>query len=195
MNPSPAPASTADRTPVQRRNWAGEPTMLLGEDADGYNELFAQVSARLIPNDVLEDMLMRDVVDLAWDVRRLRRMKANLLRLRARNAMSEVLAPLVSGAYALAEKWSARDAAAVGRVEAALESAGLSMDTVMAAALRAEIDEFERIDAMIADAENRRSTALSEIERHRASFAQELRDATAAAADPGPPQPPGGEAV
>ncbi len=188
MNLSPAPASTANRTPVQRRNWAGEPTMLLGEDADGYKELLAQVSARLIPNDVLEDMLMRDVVDLAWDIRRLRRMKANLLRLRARNAMSEVLAPLVSGAYALAEKWSARDAAAVSQVEAVLKSAGLSMDTVMAASLRSEIDEFERIDAMIAGAENRRATALSAIERHRANFAQELRDATgeACTADPGP---------
>ena len=45
----------------------------------------------------------------------------------------------------------------------------------MAATLRQELEEIERIEAMIANAENRRGTALSEIERHRASFAEKLR--------------------
>ena len=39
-----AATCTADRTHVRRRNWAGEPTLLLGEDARGYDELLAEVS-------------------------------------------------------------------------------------------------------------------------------------------------------
>ena len=90
-----AATSTADRTHVRRRNWAGEPTLLLGEDGRGYDELLAEVSRVLVPHDVIEDMWIRDVVDLAWDVLRLRRLKANLLRVRAREALREVLDPLV----------------------------------------------------------------------------------------------------
>ena len=167
--------STADRTHVRCRNWAGEPTLLLGEDGRGYDELLAEVSRVLVPHDVIEDMWIRDVVDLAWDVLRLRRLKANLLRVRAREALREVLDPLSEDAFALARGWFAHDAAAVEEVERALKSAGLSMDTVMAATLRQELEEIERIEAMIANVENRRGTALSEIERHRASFAEKLR--------------------
>jgi hypothetical protein len=117
------------------------------------------------------------VVDLAWDIFRLRRMKANLLRIRAKDAVWDVLGPLVRNAHDLAEKWHARDAAAVNQVEAALRSAGLSMDTVMAATLREEIDHVAQIEAMIANAETRRGAALREVERYRASFAEKLREA------------------
>jgi hypothetical protein len=70
------------------------------------------------------------------------------------------------------------------------------MDTVMAATLRQELEEIERIEAMIANAENRRGTALSEIERHRVSFAEKLRGAldqvgnSDGQAAPMVPQPP-----
>jgi hypothetical protein len=177
MTSPTATTSTADRANMRRRNWAGEPTLLLGEDPRGYDELLAEVSRVLLPHDIVEDMWIRDVVDLAWDVLRLRRLKANLLRMRAREALREVLDPLAKDAFRLARGWFARDKAAVDDVERALQSAGLSMDTVMAATLRHELEEIERIEAMIANAENRRGTALSEIERHRASFAEKLRGA------------------
>jgi hypothetical protein len=127
----------------------------------------------------MEEMWIRDVVDLAWDIFRLRRLKANLLRIRAKNAVWDVLGPLVRNARDLAEKWHARDAAAVNQVEAALEAAGMSMDTVMAATLGQAIDRVAQIEAMIAHAETRRGTALCEIERYRAIFAAKLRQAIA----------------
>ena len=42
MTPPPAPTRTVDGTHVRRRNWAGEPTLLLGEDARGFDELLAE---------------------------------------------------------------------------------------------------------------------------------------------------------
>jgi hypothetical protein len=44
----------------------------------------------------MEEMWIRDVVDLAWDSFRLRRLKANLLRVRASNAVWDVLGPLAA---------------------------------------------------------------------------------------------------
>src|SRR6202030_4086941 len=44
-----AATPTTDRTHVRRRNWAGEPTLLLGENACGYDELLAEVSRVLLP--------------------------------------------------------------------------------------------------------------------------------------------------
>src|SRR2546423_13147289 len=140
MSSPPTVPSATDRTKVRRRDWAGEPGLLLGEDAHGYEELLAQVRRALEPRDVMEEMWIRDLVDLAWDVFRLRRMKANLLRLRADSALREAIRPMISNPWKLVEKRSARDAAAVSTVEAALRSAGLSMDTVIAATFREEID-------------------------------------------------------
>src|SRR5437588_1269888 len=49
MTSARAAMCTADRTHVRRRNWAGEPTVLLGENACGYGELLAEVSRVLLP--------------------------------------------------------------------------------------------------------------------------------------------------
>jgi len=196
QSPPTIPSATDHTEPVRRRDWAGEPGLLLGEDAHGYEELLAQVRRALKSRDVMEEMWIRDVVDLAWDIFRLRRMKANLLQVQAKNAVWDVLGPLVRNARDLAEKWHARDETAVRTVEATLKSAGMSMDTIMAATLREVIDKIERIEAMIANAETRRAAALSEIERYRAIFAEELREALKSVENSDPhaagivPQPP-----
>ena len=96
MSSPPAATSATDRTEVRHRDWAGEPGLLLGEDAQGYEELLAQVRRALMPHDVMEEMWIRDVVDLAWDIFRLRRLKANLLRIRADSALREAIRPMVS---------------------------------------------------------------------------------------------------
>jgi hypothetical protein len=56
MTSPPVATSAADRTEVRRRDWAGEPGLLLGEDAQGYDELLAQVRRALAPHDVMEEM-------------------------------------------------------------------------------------------------------------------------------------------
>ena len=54
MQSLPVAASATDRTEVRRRDWAGEPGLLLGEDAQGYEELLAQVRRALKSRDVME---------------------------------------------------------------------------------------------------------------------------------------------
>ena len=67
MTSSPTGPSHTDRAEVIRRNWAGEPALLHGENASGYDELLAQVRRALVPRDVVEEIWTSDFVDLAWD--------------------------------------------------------------------------------------------------------------------------------
>jgi hypothetical protein len=62
-------------------------------------------------------------------------------------------------------------------VGAALKTAQLSHDDVMAEALDSRIETFERVDRMLASAEARRNNALRELDRHRASAGAAARQA------------------
>jgi ribosomal protein S6 len=78
----------------------------------------------------------------------------------------------------LAERWAARDPQAIEEVNEQLASKGLTVEDVTARALSAEIENFERIDRMVMNAEARRNAALRELERHRMTLAQALRQAS-----------------
>jgi hypothetical protein len=172
----------------------GRPPILRGEDERAYAELLARVQAAVRPKDILEEFWVRDVVDLLWETLRLRRMRASVVTVATRDALAEILAPIVdrdgSGdadpfdldlvfkktpAQKLAAGWYRREGKAVEEVEQVLREADLSMDVVAAVALRRSLDDVERIERMIVSAEARRSAVLREVARHRAAFAEDLR--------------------
>jgi hypothetical protein len=142
----------------------------------GYNTLLVRVSATVKPADTLEEIWVRDVVDLVWDAVRLRRQKAALMTSSAGEGLQKILFSLdAPDPYGLPKRWAARDEAAVAEVDALLAAAGLTLDAVMAQTLRVRLTDIERIDRMTMTAEARRNAALHEIERHRANFAALLR--------------------
>jgi hypothetical protein len=147
-----------------------------GENAASYDELLTRMSETLKPGDLLEEVWVRDIVDLAWEALRLRRLKARLLAARAREGLVDVLfdlgAPNVSDT---SRAWAARDPAAIESINATLSGAGLSMDSVMARTLSKSIRDIESIERMTMAAEARRNAALEQIDRHRAKFALRLR--------------------
>src|SRR5262249_22710998 len=69
--------------------------LINGEDAAAYDDLATRIRAVLQPRDVFEELWARDVADLAWEVLRLRRLKAHLMRACAHQGMIEVLDPLL----------------------------------------------------------------------------------------------------
>ena len=67
----------------------------------------------------------------------------------------------------------------VEKLQGYLRQTELSIDVVMAQALHIRLNDIERIDRMIMDAEARRkTTGPREIDRHRAALADALRRAT-----------------
>ena len=90
-----------------------------------------------------------------------------------------MLVPLVESgrAYDLAKGWFARKDKAVQEVEQALTRAGLTGEAVTAQTLSVKLDDVERIDRLIMNAEARRNAMLREVERHRDVVAARLRQA------------------
>ena len=157
-------------------------TPLVGaEDADAYAKLLADTMACVRPTGILEEMWLRDVVNNYWETERLRRYKAGRLAAVRADGMAVVLRSLgetASGADELARRWSARQVTALSEVRERLEMAMIDHDAAHGSAFALHIDEFERIEQMIAGLEARRAAALREIGFHRADFADRLAAAT-----------------
>ena len=157
----------------------GPPPVITGEDPDEFLELLDRVREDAKPNGIIEEIFVRDSVDLLWEIRRLRRLKASLLQAAAHKGLEKVLEPLVArfDAETLADNWARRRPSAIAKVDKVLAAAGLNLDAVMAEALALRLDDIERIERMIASQEGRFEAALREIDRHRAVLAEALRGA------------------
>jgi hypothetical protein len=165
--------------PLETLALLGPPPLVRGEDVAGYNELLARLCATLRPSDSLEEIWIRDVVDLVWDTIRLRRMKAWLLTYRTEREVRGKLSHGFEHAQEMGRSWATGDEAAVKQVEQALISVGSSIETAMALSMLGLVEVVERLDRMLVSAEVRRSAALREIDYHRGPFAQKLRCAIA----------------
>src|SRR5580698_2101379 len=147
--------------------------LLPGEQEAEYATHVARIVAAAQPRDAIEDLLTRDVIDLSWEVLRLRRLKAGLLRGAISSSIYQMLCRLGyedEHAWKLAANWAAERKPAQKEVARALQKAQLPMEDVMAETLEGKIDSFERFDRLLASSEARRNNALREIERHRAAL-------------------------
>ena len=108
----------------------------------------------------------------------MRRLKAGLFRVSSGDGVSRVVRKLRGKTSPMfSERWMVGDKSARDESEKLLKSAGLSMEDVMAEVLSNRIDDFERIDRMIASSEARRNTALREVDRHRETLGSAMRPA------------------
>jgi hypothetical protein len=148
------------------------PSLVNGDDAPTYAALAARIRAAVAPANVIEEIWARDVADLTWDVVRLRRLKAGLFRVGASDGMAQILRGLeeyqIHG-QTKARQWAARNPAAVAAVNTQLSAAGLDMGDVTTGTFAARIDQFDRIERMLAAAEVRRAAALHAIDNRRAA--------------------------
>ena len=130
------------------------------------------------PRDAIEEFLIRDMIDLTWEILRIRRVKAGILRASVADGVSKVLAG-VGHSYmerdTLSQGWAAGDDRARKKVEAILTNAGMTIDEVTAKTLESKLDSYERLDRMLASLEARRNNALREIDRHRAALGGVVR--------------------
>ena len=158
----------------------GPPALIEGESSTAYDGLLARISGAVNPADILEEIWVRDVVDLVWETFRLRRLKTHVLVANAPKGLNDILETIMEWEEAkeLVDGWAKREATAIEEVNRRLASAGLNIDAVMAQTLSLKIDEVDRIDRMIMSAETRRSCILRELDRHRATLAQKLRRAS-----------------
>src|SRR6516162_4353675 len=136
--------SPGDRgQPRTKWNFFGPAPLLDGEDSAAYDELLARVSGAVKPTDILEEIWVRDIVDLVWEALRLRRLKVKLITAAAHKGLERILGPLVNWNKRdeLVRGWVARKPTVMKEVDKLLASAGLAMDAVMAQTLSLQLDD------------------------------------------------------
>jgi hypothetical protein len=158
--------------------------VLPGDDQSLYAEMAERIVKEADPKDSIEELLIRDVIDLAWEVFRIRRLKVGILRASTATGVRTMLDELGHGPSLgfdynrkLGQRWAAGDKSAKTEVKVALSKAGLTIDEVTAKTAEEKIETFERLDRMLASAEARRNNALREIGRHREALRFAARSA------------------
>ena len=167
----------------------GPPPLLPNESLVDYEGLKARLRAKVAPRDVIEEIWLRDILDLQWEVLRMRRLKARLLGNSSPAGLESLLVRRVPhhAREKLVEAWGRGDKEAIKEVLQILKQMGLNMDDVDAHSLLKRLDPLERIDRMISQAEARRNSALREIEKAREATAKRM---ISALSDEEPPPRP-----
>lgn len=179
---------------VATNSMFGPAPVLESEDSNAYNQLLERVSASVKPADIIEDIWVRDFVDLSWEIARYQSYRSLALKAAIPKALEEVLAPFVNGPWKygalnvyehgalrptasmeIANDWVSSDPNAIEQVDELLAEANLTMRDVEARALTLVIDKIERIDRLVSQMTARRSALLRDIERRKAAFADMLR--------------------
>ncbi len=131
----------------------GPPPIVETETEEEYWSFAAAIAHDLEPVDSIMTLLVKDVVDHSWEIRRLRRHKTQLAVL-AKFKINQGLSPK--------DKKHNETALATAHGEARL--------------FVEDLDTFETIDRLVGLAEARRMAALKEIERYRKVLAERLRE-------------------
>lgn len=168
--------------------------LLPGEDPEQYDALLRSVVQQVMPTDVIEAIWVKDIIDLIWEAKRLRRWRDQILNQARLEAITTLIMPVIVSknpnpftkmselegeATALALGWLEGSQSQTTSLEQKLQGRGLTGADVMAQAFQRQLPDIERIDRMVTSADQRRDTLLREIERKRASLGQLLRAAAA----------------
>ena len=157
----------------------GPPPLLPNESLADYEGLKSLLRAKIGPRDVVEEIWLRDILDLQWEVLRMRRLKSRILSSSSPLGLESLLKRRVNYLHlaGLVEGWGKGDKDTIKEIENLLKHLGLTKTDIDAHSLLKSLDQLERIDRMISQAEARRNTALREIERSRETAARRMRAA------------------
>lgn len=168
----------------------GAPPLVGGENRGLYERLRCQVALAVEPQNVIEWLYIKDVVDLDWEIRRYRHMQSVVLNSRVVQLIDpkvcmvetigvdeseELTKPPFDIAIAL--RTQTRDEIA----ERLKEDYAIDFDAEFARAFTLCRKEIEALERMLASAESRRNAVLREIGLHRnmGSFAKRLDEISA----------------
>jgi hypothetical protein len=135
--------------PADIQKMWGKPPVLPNEDLEAYNDHALAIANSVKPPDFIGWLYVKDILDSTWEMLRLRRYKVQLVEM--------------------------NDDRGIEREE---EESFYELDELTTEAFLDSLDDYERIDFLLASAEVRRNASLREIERHRESLASRLRRAS-----------------
>jgi hypothetical protein len=151
----------------------GEPTLVGLERLEVYNEFLSMIASAIKPTDSIGWLLTKDVADLAWDIRRERIIKAEIIKHYQKEVVAELiklLAPAGQFSATIYRIFQADDDLTLWetdpearlRIDKALATKGHSASAILAQAYMRGATQIDAIDRRIANYERRRNTALRE---------------------------------
>jgi hypothetical protein len=176
----------------ERRLWIfGKAPLLPGEDDVAYYNLYEKIYDDAGLKDVVFcELWIADINNLTWEIKRYRWMKSEILKRYTSEAIATELFKLADGDNhsGLVMKAAQGEEEAIKQVEEMLATVNLSIDWLLAKVQFDQIDRIRVIDGLIADAEERRNSALHEIERRQVKLEEECKkvDRTLVGAAPMP---------
>jgi hypothetical protein len=167
----------------------GPPPLLEGEDSEAYDVLLARVSGVVGPTDFIEEIWVRDIVDVTWTLFRLRRIQAAFLSAKVSDDADDEAESLAKADPKLLEGTKEQQDEMIGLLDSerrwetrvakypranekfqklwASARSTLNIDAIQANIMVHEIDVIERIEHLIMLAERRLDVVIREIDRHR----------------------------
>jgi hypothetical protein len=134
-------------TALDRVIGIGPAPLLAGEQGADYREIARRIVQASGPRDALEEFLLRDVIDLTWEILRLRRAKAGLIRSSMNLGVHKIL---IAAGYSypdadtFSHNWAAGDKHSRQEFDKILKKAGLTMEEVTAKTFGVAIDRTDR---------------------------------------------------
>jgi hypothetical protein len=149
------------------------PALVGSERREDYDKFFWAIAAAVNPANAIEWLLVKQLVDLSWDIERDRRIKAEIIKLKQREAKYplDMIRFKADLDRLTMEK---ENPSTFKKKKPEPEPEENDNIPLLAKALIDGADDINDIDRRIAFSESRRSTVLRELDRYTESLARKL---------------------
>jgi hypothetical protein len=168
-------------TPEELKHFFDDPPLLGNERREDYEALFLMIAKAVRPADLVEWIMVRDAAHYCWEIRRERRIKADIIKLKQKEALGESSFRMTREDYMREQaiaKGAAESPSAFKKKESKPEAKKEDPTSGLSEAYILGARDIDIIDTRIASYEHRRNSALREISLYSEAMARRADKAT-----------------
>ena len=150
--------------------------LLITESDEEFHQIRQALYEETKPVGIIEEMYVEEIVEIIWQILRLKRCKAGVTNLAFHDASAEILNRLMRAGPDVARDWISKPEVAK-KVETGLATYKLDGAVIIAKAIKDLSYQLEVIESLLASLETRRDKALVRIAQYRGELGAALRKA------------------
>jgi len=176
MNKSLVPTENIE-PPKELKHFFDEPPLVGNERREDFENLFLMIAAAVKPADAIEWIIVRDAAIYCWEIRRERRIKADIIELKRKEALRESSFRLTREDYMREQpiaKGEAESSSMFKKKESKPEAKKEDPGSGLPEAFILGNRDIDLIDTRIASYEYRRNAALRDLASYSEAKARRL---------------------